>query len=290
MPSYIFSSWIRWGPCFWLQQNCMYVYVLHANCLHVCHHISYWVTQHAQGPCFPLQRQCVGQWLCVRVFIGRERALNSCVQYDFIICMLYILWLHYDTTGWRRPIECLIFMGHFLQKSPIISGSFAKKDLQLKASYGSSPPCITQFLNPKRFYYMYVMYSTLLLCVCVCEWVCVCVWERERVCIRWRALPLISGKSCRSVTLCVCVYRVRVRAAPAMPLAWANFSTHLSNVVYIQQHHKVITSIIKSSHTRATTAHSLFCHTHAHANTHTRLPTQCRWSQGYMVAKMHRSP
>jgi len=45
-------------------------------------------------------------------------------------------------TGWRRPIGCLVFIGHFPQKSPIISGSFAETDLQIKAFNAFLSPCI----------------------------------------------------------------------------------------------------------------------------------------------------
>jgi len=53
--------------------------------------------------------------------------------------------------GLRHPVGCVIFIGYFTQKSHIISGSFAKNDLQLKAFDGSLPPCRMRYLYEDIF-------------------------------------------------------------------------------------------------------------------------------------------
>jgi len=85
------------------------------------------------------------------------------------ICNMVQSYTSVSCTGRRRPIGCLIFIGHFPQNSHIISGSFAKNNLQLKASCQFSPPCICVDVCNLKYY------LRIHLCMCVFTSVHICV-------------------------------------------------------------------------------------------------------------------
>jgi len=92
------------------------------------------------------------------------------------------------STGWRRLIGSLMFIGHFPHKWPIFSGSFMENDLQLRGSYESLPPSGKSSVTSKCWKCGYVGVVTFICetwLVSMCDMTNLHVWHDAFICVIW---------------------------------------------------------------------------------------------------------
>ena len=122
-----------------------------ASCLLQCVAVCCSMLQYVAVCCSVLQcvavrcsvLQCVAMCCSVLQCVAVCCSVLQCVAVCCSVLQCVVLssggHTHMCGTGWQRPPGSLIFMSHFPKKSPVIGGSFAERDLQLKALYATSP-------------------------------------------------------------------------------------------------------------------------------------------------------
>ena len=113
-------------------------------------------------------------WAC-----RKEISSKSVIHlYNYVWCPAAVMRMGCNCTGWRRLIGSLIFMGHFPQKSPIFSGSFVHKDLQL--SRLSSPKSATYI---DIYVYIYI-YTCIYIYIYTYIYTYTCIYISIYICIQ----------------------------------------------------------------------------------------------------------
>jgi len=146
---------------------CMYIYNMSMNiaftCMDVCGHIyacilisapssSHCIHAHTNTvrSCKHKKKIYIYTTFCIYIpfftniyttfFTCDASRIAVCIQL-LLVCIQQFWCLHERTnkyTEWWRRTQCLVCIGHFPWKSPIISGSFAERDWHLNASYASA--------------------------------------------------------------------------------------------------------------------------------------------------------
>ena len=106
----------------------------------------------------------------------------------------------------RRLIGSLIFIGHFPQKSPIISGSFAKNDLHLRHPMGLRHPVIVHIC-------VYILYTSMANTCKYMYTMCTCHQHVGQIHVYNVYMSYIFTHLCKFAFICICstyTYSMRI--------------------------------------------------------------------------------